>query len=95
MKDILLDEAFDLLIKDDDFVLGESTRQHQGLILMANKGEFKQHPFTGVGLRLYVEDDRLGALRTELAKQLELDGMTVQRVNVFSDGKLEIRASYE
>lgn len=95
MNDILLDDTFDLQIKGNDFVLGESTRQNQGLILMANKGEFKQHPFTGVGLRLYVEDDRLGALRLEMAKQLELDGMIVQRVNVFSDGKLEVRASYE
>ncbi len=95
MQDILLDENYDLMIENDDFVLGESTRQHQGLILMANKGEFRQHPFTGVGLRLFVEDDRLGAMRVELTKQLELDGMTVQRVNVFSNGQLEIRASYE
>ena len=95
MQDILLDENYDLMIENDDFVLGESTRQHQGLILMANKGEFRQHPFTGVGLRLFVEDDRLGAMRVELTKQLELDGMTVQRVNVFSNEQLEIRASYE
>ncbi|MCE7990442.1 MAG: oxidase [Roseivirga sp.] len=95
MIDILLDEGFDLQIENQDFNIGESTRQNQGLILMANKGEFKQHPFMGVGLKLYVEDDRLGALRVELTKQLELDGMKVERVNVFSNGKLEIEAGYE
>ena len=95
MKDILLDETFDLQIAQDDFVIGDATHQNQGLILLANKGEFRQFPYVGVGLRYYVEDDKLGNLKPDLTKQLTLDGMTVNNVSVFTDGRVEIDASYE
>lgn len=97
MNDILLDENFDLIIDEvlDDFVLGDATHQNQGLILLANKGEFRQFPFVGVGLRNYIEDDRMGSLKPELTKQLELDGMTVRNIGVFTDGRVEIDAGYE
>lgn len=95
MKDVLLDESFDLQINSDDFVMGDSTHQNQGLILLANKGEFRQFPFVGVGLKLYIEDDRLGAMRAELAQQLELDGMTVKNIAILTNGTVEIDASYE
>lgn len=95
MKDLLLNENFDLDFSDDDFSFGETTQQNQGLILLANKGEFRQSPFVGVGLKQYVEDDQLGAMRTELARQLELDGMYIQNLTVFSNGRVLINATYE
>lgn len=100
MTDILLDETFDLIIEKEatdkgDFLIEESTKQHQALILMANKGEFKQSPLVGVGVSLYLEDDRLGAMKSELQQQLSLDGMTVDELRIFNDGRIFINASYE
>jgi len=100
MTDILLDETFDLIIEEDtpgkgDFLIDESTKQHQALILLANKGEFRQSPLVGVGVSLYLEDDRLGAMKSELQQQLYLDGMTVDELRIFNDGRVFIDASYE
>lgn len=100
MTDILLDETFDLIIEKEatdkgDFLIKESTKQHQALILMANKGEFKQNPLVGVGVSLYLEDDRLGAMKSELQQQLYLDGMTVDELRIFNDGRIFINAGYE
>ena len=97
MNDVILDETFDLKIDEitGDFITGDTTHQNQGLILLASKGEFRQFPFVGVGLRYYVEDDKLGSLKPELTKQLTLDGMTVNNISVFTDGRVEIDASYE
>ena len=97
MQDIIIDETFDLKIDEhtDDFMIGDATHQNQGFILLASKGEFRQFPFVGVGLRYYVEDDKLGSLKPELTKQLILDGMTVNNIGVFTDGRVEIDASYE
>ncbi len=101
MTDILLDETFDLIIGNEegldkgDFQLAESTKQHQALLLLANKGEFRQSPLVGVGVNLYLEDDRLGAMKSELQQQLFLDGMTVDQLRIFNDGQVFIDASYE
>lgn len=55
--DILLDETGDLAIKNGDLVIGESTLQHQRILLLATKGGFKQHPTTGVDIQSYLLDD--------------------------------------
>lgn len=95
MNDIILEESFDLKINNNDFVLGDVTHQNQGLILLANKGEFRQFPFVGVGVKYYLDDDRLNGIKPELTKQLELDGMTVNSIKVFTNGQVEIDATYE
>ncbi len=95
MKDILLDQDFTLLIEGIDFKLCDGNHQNQGLILLANKGEFRQFPFMGVGLLQYLHDERVGELKGDLTEQLQLDGMTVRKIKVSRQGQVEIDASYE
>lgn len=95
MKDVMLTEDFDLFIENDDFKVGDTTHQNQGLIMLANKGEFRQFPFLGVGLMQYLHDERVTELKSELTEQLTLDGMTVNSVKVDRRGRVEIDASYE
>lgn len=91
--DILLDEDLDLLFEDGDLVIGESTRQHQQLLLLSEKGEIREYPTRGVGLRSWILDDAMGSLNGEIKKQFELDGMKVQGVKL-SGTTLEIEATY-
>jgi len=92
--DILLDTDFDLLIRDGDLVMGESTQQHQELLLLTAKGEIREFPTRGVHLRSWVLDDVGGGdLNGAIKREFEADGMTVESVRVVS-GKVNVAANY-
>ena len=93
MKDILLEEG-DLLFDRHDLVVGESTLQHQQLLLITHPGEWKLSPLVGVGLADWLNDERNGDLVTEVRRQFKSDGMTVNAIS-YADGKLKIDAEYE
>ena len=93
--DLLLDEDLDLAIVRGDVVVGESTLQHQALLLLSNKGEWRESPTVGVGLNRYLlEDAPADELRQVIRKELERDGQRVGRIEV-SEGMPAIEASYE
>lgn len=95
VKDILVDEDFDLIIKDGDFVVGESTQQHQRFLLLLNKGESKQSPTIGVGLRNFILDDGDGdELESIITSEFENDGMKITKLNAVSTEQFEVIANY-
>jgi hypothetical protein len=95
VSDLLLDENLDLAIKGGDVVLGESTLQHQVLLLLSNKGEWRESPVVGVGLNNHLlnelPDDEL---RQVIRKEFERDGLQVGTIDLI-DGLPRIEASYE
>lgn len=96
--DVLLDNSLDLVFVDGDLVHGESTRQHQKLLLLTAKGEIREFPTVGVGVQDWTLDNNPGDLNGEIKRQFEQDGMLVQQVKsrVTSAGisNLEIEAIY-
>lgn len=76
-------------------VLGDTTFQNQELIVLAEKGEFKESPAKGVGVNSFLDDENpdnlLRAIRTELSKE----GMEVRFLGFDRDGKLVIDAKYK
>jgi hypothetical protein len=80
MKDILLATNFDLLFASGDFAFGESTRQHQQILLIVEKGELKEFPTNGVGTHSWLNDDTAGDYNAEVKKEFERDGMKVLKV---------------
>ena len=81
MTDILLDDTFDVRIKDGDLVFGESTRQHQSLLLLTQYGEWRESPTVGIGAATWLQDELHGAnLAAAIKTGFEGDGMTVQAV---------------
>ena len=94
--DILLDEDFDLVVKNGDLVVGESTLQHQALLLLSNKGDWRQSPTVGMGLNNYLlEDAPADVMRQAIRQELERDGMQVGSIDVAEGALPEIQASYE
>jgi hypothetical protein len=93
--DILLDENFRFRIEDGDLVVGDATLQHQQLLLISEKGEWKQNPSTGVGIKTYLNDDSFADIAKEIETQFAQDGMTISLLNVFEDGKIKIEAEYD
>lgn len=72
----------DLLIADGDFVVGESTQQHQSLLIRLKKGELRQYPKTGVGVDDFLLDDNAGDIYLEIQRQLEADGNVIRDITV-------------
>lgn len=96
--DILMDENFDLL-EDPvtfDFIEGESTRQHQDLIIIAEKGSFKESPISTVGAFFYLESESTGAndMMNEIKKQFIADGMQINAITTVT-GNQQIDATYK
>lgn len=93
-NDILLNQDGTPVIENGDFVIGESTEQHQKLLLISQKGDFRQYPFIGVGIDNFLNDDEISDLGAEIQKEFEKDGMTVNKVRVTDIGKVNIDANY-
>jgi hypothetical protein len=95
MNDFLLDENGDLLIENGDFVIGDSSSQHQKDILMATKGEFKEFPEIGVGIEAMLFDDDYMDFLIEAKKNLEYDGMDINNIEFTAEGSLNIDGKYK
>ena len=95
MNDLLLDPSGDLSIVNGDFVIGDSSNQHQEHILIANKGEYKEFPELGVGIAAMLGDDDYVPMLIEIKKNLEYDGMKIRNVKFDKDGNLDIDGHYK
>jgi hypothetical protein len=95
MKDLILDATFDLSFANGDFVIDESTQQHQELLLLTNKGDWREDATIAVGVKRWLKDeDDGGDLTGEIKKEFEKDGMRVQSVKIDSTG-ITVNAPYK
>ncbi|ROH98278.1 hypothetical protein EGI16_21615 [Chryseobacterium sp. G0240] len=74
-NDILINENYDPLIRNGDFVIGESDRQHVIDITFAHPGEYKRAPMLGFAAVLQLKKNRNdNQFKRDLNIQLEYDG---------------------
>lgn len=93
--DYLHDESFDLIIENGDFKKGDATLQHQKMLLLSQKGNYKQFPTVGVGIRDFInEDTTADELQKAIQQEFETDGMTIETLVLKSFKDIEIIASY-
>lgn len=97
MIDVLKDIAGDgdLIIKNDDLVIGNSDLQHKQDLIVTEKGSIKQYPYAGVGAQTFLEaEDYPGFLR-EVSTQYTADGMRVEKLELTKQGVLNVAAAYK
>lgn len=75
-------------------VLEDTTPQNQAMILVANPGEFKEHPAWGVGLRDIINDHDLPRWRRRIREQIEADGQRITKLQLNEQG-LTLEAQYK
>lgn len=92
MKDFLFED--DLIIKNGDFVIGESDNQHVKHILLAGKGEYKSNPELGVGIENMLSTEEPMEFLIEAKKNLEYDGMKVNNISFTEAGTINVDAKY-
>lgn len=88
----LIDNDIDIsVVKDSSgkiktgFVLADILPQNQALILTMHKGELKEDISVGVGLSDMLLDNDILAWRSEIREQMELDGQTVNSVQITTE----------
>ena len=84
MRDIGLTGGQVLTIAGGDFVIVESTGEHQRQLLVNNKNDFKQNPTICVGLLGYVDDEGPDNIMRATTQQFMGVGMEV--VNLVPSG---------
>jgi hypothetical protein len=95
MKDIMLDELNDVLLQNNDLVIGYSDQQQREHLLLTEKGDVKQFPDAGVGTLKFLESEDPGALLREISIQFSADGMRLKQVRFNETGKILVNAPYE
>ena len=94
--DLQIDENYGLKADPErhDLVVGDTTLQNQELILLAQPGEWKEHPMVGCGIEGITNDNDTNVWRRDIREQLQRDGMTVRSIR-FNQDNIEIDAEYE
>lgn len=93
MQDLILTEALDLQIENGDLLIGKSHQQHQQLLLITAKGDWKENPTIGVGAAGYLKDQDINGLLGEVKKEFERDGMQVNTL-AYLNGEIVVDAYY-
>lgn len=94
MEDFIIEDTGDLAISKGDFEIGQTDKQHQKHILLANKGEYKEYPELGVGIVQMLNDDNYTGILIEAKNNLEYDGMEIDNIAYKENGKLVIDGKY-
>lgn len=92
-KDILLDVSYSPFIVNGDFSISDSTEQHQKLLILSAKGDFKLNPTACVDVTRHLDDDDFNLLQ-DVSAEFTNDGMKVKSVGYEADGSLAINANY-
>jgi hypothetical protein len=80
--DILFDDN-DVIVKDGDFFISDSDQQHIKHILIADKGQFRQWPLIGVGIRRQSNGStNKQDLKQLIRVQLRSDNFTVKKLEI-------------
>lgn len=94
MTDIGLDDSEDLTIFSGDFLVAESTAQHQQQLLLNTKGDFKENPTVCVGALGYLDDEHYQSLIRAVNVEFTRDGMEVADVSLSNEGVIKSDAVY-
>jgi hypothetical protein len=86
-KDILTDfDSLDLDIKNGDFVVNEGDQHAIKYILKADSGQYRQHPFIGVGLANYYNsgvDPQV--IKQAIKLNLKIDNIKTKRIDILEN----------
>lgn len=82
MKDVILKASesglYDLFIQNGDLVVADSDKQHISLIVLSEKGWWKNAPFLGANVRDAVSDEgSLLEVQGNIQEAIEDDGATI------------------
>ena len=75
MSDFLLDEKFDLVVSQGDFMIGDTEESDIELLLYCSPGQNKLYPESGIGLFKYLNSIYDYTIEPKIKKLLESNGI--------------------
>lgn len=94
MKGILLDEDRDIQVSNGAMVIGDIANQNIELLVISEKGEIREAPLRGVGIRRFVDDEDPAMLLQAIRNEVATEGMTLDNIGITAEGMLDIKAHY-
>lgn len=76
----MLNDKYDIAFANGDFALCESLNQQVACLLVANAGDFRQSPNTGVGLHSFILDEGTDELNRKIRLEFKKDGLFIKRL---------------
>lgn len=93
--DIQIDDDMDDIVENGDFLVEDTTRQNERLLIVIEKAENKMRPESGVGIGNWILDEADGLdLKKEIQSQFEEDGMVIGSLIVKSIENIQVSAEY-
>jgi hypothetical protein len=92
-KDVIfgmVDDEYDMLIRNGDLVVDNSDVQHITHIFEADQGQYRRHPLLGIGVRRMLNGSIGGAERRHIQLQLESDGYRPNQIK-YEDDILKVK----
>ncbi|CAI9429696.1 DUF4313 domain-containing protein [Candidatus Ornithobacterium hominis] len=87
-RDIQVDALGELIFRNGDFLIEESDMQHVEHIVIAQPGEYKQHPTLGFGVQNYLKTNTKPVrFKRDLRIQLNYDGYQSPNIDFEPDYK--------
>lgn len=94
MRGILLkqtsDGRIDLDLTAGAITTGDTSIQEEALVLMTQRGEWKEYPLIGVGLADMVGDEDVRYWKREITENLARVGIRIKGV-IIKNGQIEIK----
>ena len=82
-KDFLLNNDWDLITSNGDFLTGFSDSQHLALITVMDIGHLKENPFLGIGINSYLGGSESSTIIKANAQQMyQVDNYVVNSITV-------------
>jgi len=94
MMDLALTANGDVAVNAGDFMVVESTAEHQKELLLNYPDEFRQNPGICVGAWNYIDDENFFDLVRQMSLKFAQDGMQVNGILVLPNGHLRSDAYY-
>ncbi|MEQ8685438.1 MAG: hypothetical protein RIE86_09100 [Imperialibacter sp.] len=92
-QDILTDSEGNILIENGDFVIGDSEEQEIYELIFATKGDWKETPLAGFGVKRFLKGVTNEArFKSELKDEMKKDGKTGRKIT-FNDGLTDFTIS--
>lgn len=95
MNDFQLDTSLHVQVTDGDLAIGVSNEQQMELLLLTQKGAWKEKPTLGVGIENYLLDNDIDGMLREVRGQWESDGVVLHALSYDEQlNKLEFDGNY-